>query len=148
MFILYKLILFTYLSIIVFLISVYFALILVIIIGWLVHKYLYPQFEELYCNNLIGKFLTKHGIRRNYKEEEYIKEVMPTNHYNRIYYFLDPLGTLILLKGNFNELPMREIQKYFDIEILSMNKFALIEKNRDVQKARIFAYLEEAAHNI
>ena len=64
------------LSIIVFLISVYFALIVVIIIGWLVHKYLFPQFEEWYCNNLIEKFLTKHGIRRNYKVEEYINEVM------------------------------------------------------------------------
>lgn len=63
-------------SVVVFMLSVYFGIICIIIIGWLVHKYLYPQFEEWYCNNLIDKFLTKHGIRRNYKVEEYINEVM------------------------------------------------------------------------
>ncbi len=79
---------------------------------------------------------------------EYIKKVLPTNLYDRIYYFLDPLGTLIILKGNFNELPMSDIQRYFDIEILSTNKFALIEKNRNAQKARVFAYLEKAAYKV
>ena len=43
---------------------------------------------------------------------------------------------------------MSDIQRYFDIEILSTNKFALIEKNRNAQKARVFAYLEKAAYKV
>ena len=63
-------------SVIVFIISGFFAVICIIIIGWLVHKYLYPKFEEWYRNNLIEKFLKEHKIQRNYKVENYINEVM------------------------------------------------------------------------
>lgn len=63
-------------SVFVFMISVYFAAIFIIIIGWLVYKFLYPPFNESYCNNLINDFLTERKITRNYKVEEYINEVM------------------------------------------------------------------------
>lgn len=63
-------------SLFVFTISIYFAGIFVIIIGWLVHKFLYPSFEEWYRNRLIEEFLIKHNINRDFKVENYINEVM------------------------------------------------------------------------
>ena len=63
-------------SLFVFMISVYFAAIFVIVIGWLVYKFLYPPFNESYCNNLINDFLNEKKITRNSKIEDYINEVM------------------------------------------------------------------------
>ena len=77
-----------------------------------------------------------------------IKRVIPPNQHSKIYYFLDSLGTLIILKGNYNDFPMSEIQRYFDIEILPNDKFALCIKWHNAYKDRIFKYLERAACNI
>lgn len=77
-----------------------------------------------------------------------IKRVLPANLHSKIFYFYDTLGTLILLKGNFNEFPMSEIRRYFDVEILSDNKFALCPTTHSAYKARVFAYLENAASKV
>ena len=77
-----------------------------------------------------------------------IKRVLPVELHSSIFYFLDTLGTLILLKANFNELPMSEIQRYFDVEILSNDKFALCPKTHSAYKARVFSYLEKAAYKV
>lgn len=77
-----------------------------------------------------------------------IERVLPANLHSRIFYFYNILGTLILLKANFNELPMSEIQRYFDVEILSNNKFALCPKTHSAYKARVFSYLEKAAYKV
>lgn len=65
-----------FISLIVLMVSVYFLVLLIIIIGWLVYKFLYPIFNESYCDYQINKFLAKKGITRNEKVEEYINEVM------------------------------------------------------------------------
>ena len=75
-----------------------------------------------------------------------IKRVIPVEHHNKIFYFIDLLGTLIILKGSFYDFPMSEIQRYFDIEVLSDNKFALCAN--PAKKAKAFDYLKRAANNV
>ena len=75
-----------------------------------------------------------------------VKRVIPVEHHNKIFYFLNYLGTHIILKGSFYDFPMSELLRYFDIAVLSENKFALCA-NRG-QKAKVFDYLKIAAKNV
>ena len=79
---------------------------------------------------------------------EDIKRILPNNLHDKVYYYIDPLGTLILLKGSFHEFTMNEILRCFCVEVVTCNKFALCARSHKAYKAKVFDYLEEASFMI
>lgn len=56
--------------------SPYFSTALLLAIFWIVYKFIYPKFRTWYNNEERENFLKKHGVKRNFKVERFIDEVM------------------------------------------------------------------------